>query len=119
MTDTLSSTSTCPELSTLGGAGAGLLAGHAYAHWLATHHPSSTFYVKITPNKGSYCKISIRYPITLRRTRAPPAGPRRAPGVGVRTRAHAIALACRVLLCFARDHLIDHEKGHLARTLLE
>ncbi|XP_053604049.1 barH-like 2 homeobox protein [Plodia interpunctella] len=38
----VSSTSTCPELSALNEAG--LLAGHAYAHWLASHQPSSTFY---------------------------------------------------------------------------
>ncbi|XP_028178130.1 homeobox protein ceh-19 [Ostrinia furnacalis] len=34
--------STCPELSAL--TDAGLLAGHAYAQWLASHQPSSTFY---------------------------------------------------------------------------
>ncbi|XP_072939991.1 uncharacterized protein [Epargyreus clarus] len=38
----VTSTSTCPELNALNGAE--LLAGHAYAHWLATHQPSSTFY---------------------------------------------------------------------------
>ncbi|KAJ2952315.1 hypothetical protein O0L34_g4599 [Tuta absoluta] len=41
----VSSTSTCLELGSLGELGdAGLLAGHAYAHWLAAHQPSSTFY---------------------------------------------------------------------------
>ncbi|XP_046963310.1 homeobox protein ceh-19-like [Vanessa cardui] len=38
----VSSTSTCPELNALNGAE--LLAGHAYAHWLATQQPTSTFY---------------------------------------------------------------------------
>ncbi|KAJ8727520.1 hypothetical protein PYW07_001639 [Mythimna separata] len=38
----VSSTSTCPELSAL--SDAGLLAGHAYAHWLATHQPSGALY---------------------------------------------------------------------------
>ncbi|XP_035438644.2 homeobox protein engrailed-2-B [Spodoptera frugiperda] len=38
----VSSTSTCPELSALNDAG--LLAGHAYAHWLATHQPSAALY---------------------------------------------------------------------------
>ncbi|CAB3236998.1 unnamed protein product [Arctia plantaginis] len=38
----VSSTSTCPELSAL--SDAGLLAGHAYAHWLATHQPSASLY---------------------------------------------------------------------------
>ncbi|KAM3967313.1 uncharacterized protein ACR2FA_011652 [Aphomia sociella] len=37
----VTSTSTCAELGTL--SEAGLLAGHAYAHWLASHQPS-TFY---------------------------------------------------------------------------
>ncbi|KAL4706611.1 hypothetical protein ACJJTC_009023 [Scirpophaga incertulas] len=36
------SSSTCPELNAL--TDAGLLAGHAYAHWLATHQPSSSYY---------------------------------------------------------------------------
>ncbi|XP_013190186.2 barH-like 2 homeobox protein [Amyelois transitella] len=38
----VSSTSTCPDLNALNEAG--LLAGHAYAHWLASHQPSSTYY---------------------------------------------------------------------------
>ncbi|XP_039749919.1 homeobox protein LOX2-like [Pararge aegeria] len=38
----VSSTSTCAELSGLNSAE--LLAGHAYAHWLATQQPTSTFY---------------------------------------------------------------------------
>ncbi|XP_050343515.1 homeobox protein ceh-19-like [Nymphalis io] len=38
----VSSTSTCPDLNALNGAE--LLAGHAYAHWLATQQPTSTFY---------------------------------------------------------------------------
>ncbi|XP_068631272.1 homeobox protein B-H2-like isoform X2 [Battus philenor] len=38
----VSSTSTCQELSALNSAE--LLAGHAYAHWLASHQPSTTFY---------------------------------------------------------------------------
>ncbi|XP_013164448.1 PREDICTED: homeobox protein engrailed-2b-like [Papilio xuthus] len=38
----VSSTSTCQELTALNSAE--LLAGHAYAHWLATHQPSTTFY---------------------------------------------------------------------------
>ncbi|XP_041970717.1 homeobox protein ceh-19-like [Aricia agestis] len=37
----VSSTSACPELSL---SGAEIMAGHAYAHWLATHQPSSTYY---------------------------------------------------------------------------
>lgn len=40
----VSSTSTCQELTALNSAE--LLAGHAYAHWLATHQPSTTFYGK-------------------------------------------------------------------------
>ncbi|XP_069358172.1 homeobox protein engrailed-2b-like [Maniola hyperantus] len=38
----VSSTSNCAELNALNGAE--LLAGHAYAHWLATQQPVSTFY---------------------------------------------------------------------------
>ncbi|XP_021188271.3 homeobox protein B-H2 [Helicoverpa armigera] len=38
----VSSTSTCPDLNALNDAG--LLAGHAYAHWLATHQPSAALY---------------------------------------------------------------------------
>ncbi|CAK1546090.1 unnamed protein product [Leptosia nina] len=38
----VSSTSTCADLSVLNGAE--LLAGHAYAHWLATRQPSSSIY---------------------------------------------------------------------------
>ncbi|XP_026737512.1 homeobox protein ceh-30-like [Trichoplusia ni] len=38
----VSSTSTCPDLSAL--SDAGLLAGHAYAHWLSTHQPSAALY---------------------------------------------------------------------------
>ncbi|CAG4992514.1 unnamed protein product [Parnassius apollo] len=38
----VSSTSTCQELTALNSAE--LLAGHAYAHWLASHQPSTTFY---------------------------------------------------------------------------
>ncbi|XP_004924060.1 homeobox protein B-H1 [Bombyx mori] len=38
----VSSTSACPELGTLNGAG--LLAGHAYTHWLATHQPTNSFF---------------------------------------------------------------------------
>ncbi|XP_063619835.1 homeobox protein Nkx-3.1 [Cydia splendana] len=35
------SSTSCPELSALS---EGLLAGHAYAHWLAAHQPSTTFF---------------------------------------------------------------------------
>ncbi|KPJ18906.1 Homeobox protein ceh-19 [Papilio machaon] len=38
----VTSTSTCQELTAINSAE--LLAGHAYAHWLATHQPSTTFY---------------------------------------------------------------------------
>ncbi|CAG4915507.1 unnamed protein product [Colias eurytheme] len=38
----VSSTSTCADLSVLNGAE--IIAGHAYAHWLATRQPSSNFY---------------------------------------------------------------------------
>ncbi|XP_073942940.1 uncharacterized protein isoform X2 [Choristoneura fumiferana] len=37
----LMSSTSCPELSALS---EGLLAGHAYAHWLAAHQPSTTFF---------------------------------------------------------------------------
>ncbi|XP_030041302.2 barH-like 2 homeobox protein [Manduca sexta] len=37
-----STSSACPEVGALNEAG--LLAGQAYAHWLATHQPSNTFY---------------------------------------------------------------------------
>lgn len=40
----VSSTSTCSDLGPL--SEAGLLAGHAYAHWLATHQTSSHLYGK-------------------------------------------------------------------------
>ncbi|RVE51924.1 hypothetical protein evm_003390 [Chilo suppressalis] len=36
------SSSTCPELNTL--SDAGFLAGHAYAHWLASHQPTTTYH---------------------------------------------------------------------------